>query len=70
MRGFMEDPEQTQEQGMGFVPIVDKKPKHECSFNPFPNLSPYYKKGDTDRAYLTLGCTCGAVKEVMVQDLR
>ena len=57
--------------GMGFVPTVtDKKPAHECSFNPFPNASPYYKRGDTDRAYLTLGCQCGSTKEVLVQDLR
>lgn len=54
---------------MGFVPTVDAKKKHECQFNPFPNLSPYYKRGDTDHAYLTLGCCCGNTKEVMVQNL-
>lgn len=56
--------------GIGFVPTVANKKEHECEFNPFPNLSPYYKRGDTDRAYLTLGCHCGEVKEVLVQDLR
>lgn len=55
---------------IGFVPTVDKKTKHECQFNPFPNVAPYHKHGDTDRAYLTLGCVCGTVKEVVIQDLR
>lgn len=62
--------EETEPVGFGFVPTVDKKLKHECQFNPFPNTSPYHKHGNTDLAYMTIGCTCGAVKEVVVQDLR
>jgi hypothetical protein len=64
-----EDQLQPQDNCIGFVPTVDKKAKHECAFNPFPNLTPYYKRNDTDHTYLILGCQCGAVKEVMVQNL-
>jgi hypothetical protein len=60
----LSDPE-----GIGFIPTVATKKDHECSFNPFPNLTPYYKRNDTDHTYLTLGCQCGTVKEVIVQDL-
>jgi hypothetical protein len=58
--------------GIGFVSSngTPASRKHECEFSPFPNTSPYHKHGNTDLGYMTIGCRCGAVKEVVVQDLR